>query len=71
MICSIFIVQRDIFLLWLHHHTSVNNICADRHPFFTLYSLLVHNTIVWYNGVKRGVVLGLFGPLHPVLSSDC
>jgi len=23
------------FLLWLHHHTSVNDIRSNRHPFFT------------------------------------
>jgi len=30
-------MKRGIFSLWLRHHTSVNDIRADGHPFFTLY----------------------------------
>jgi len=30
-------MKRDFFPLWLHHHSSVNDICADEHLFFTLY----------------------------------
>jgi len=30
-------MKQVIFSLRLRHHTSVNNICADGHPFFTLY----------------------------------
>jgi len=33
----LFIMKRIIFPLWLCHHTSINNICTDRHLFFTLY----------------------------------
>jgi len=33
----LFMMKQYIFLLWLRHQRSINDIRTDGHPFFTLY----------------------------------